>query len=239
MRKSNTEIYLNTLYTCLQHPCTANSHKISYELLGERIRFNPREHIKGVSEEYVKHELEWYDSQDRCIKGHAGIENNKVWQSCATEHGIVNSNYGWCIYSHQNGDQFEHVVRAIVNDRSTKQACMYYTRPTIHTECDDGINAKYDMICTCYTSSLLRDGKLEHHVHMRSNDIWFGLRNDLAWQQEVQRRLIARLNEGGVKCEEGDIVWFADSLHLYERNVEDVKQYIADMEEPISLDIKS
>ena len=63
---------------------------------------------------------------------------------------------------------------------------------------------------------------------MRSNDIWFGLRNDLAWQQEVQKRLVARLNEGGVKCEEGDIVWFADSLHLYDRNYGAARKMLED-----------
>ncbi|MBD5398509.1 hypothetical protein HDR60_03310 [bacterium] len=222
----NTSIYIDTLKKCLAKPCEENSHGISHELLGKKIVFRPFHHIDGTSEEYVNNELKWYDSKDLCIKCHKGIATNKVWQSCATDDGFVNSNYGWCIYSKENYGQFYECVNAIVNDLMTKQACMYYTRPSIHKEHNDGVHAKRDMICTCYTSSLLRFGKLEHHVHMRSNDIWYGLRNDLAWQQEVQVRLIEALHVRDIRCSAGSIVWFADSLHLYKRNYDNVMKFL-------------
>lgn len=227
----NTAVYIDTLKKCLAKPCEKNSHGISHELLGKKIVFGPYKHIDGTSEEYVNHELKWYDSLDLCIKTHEGIESNKIWKACATDDGFVNSNYGWCIYSEENHSQFDECVKAILKDLMTKQACMYYTRPSIHKESCDGVHANYDMICTCYTSSLLRNGELVHHVHMRSNDIWYGLRNDLAWQQQVQVRLVHALIKNGVNCSAGDIVWFADSLHLYERNYDDVIKFLEKYDE--------
>ena len=216
---SNTDIYRNALIKTMNMPL--NSDTVAFEWCGACITFEPHEHIEGTSERYVKHELDWYNSQDLSIIGHQGIEKNTIWKSCAADNGHINSNYGWCIFSEENGNQFQHAVIALKRDSLTRQACMYYTRPTIHKEWNDGKHAKHDMICTCYTTSLIRHGFLEHHVHMRSNDIWYGLRNDLAWQQHVQELLAKELN---TPC--GLIRWFVDSLHLYKRNVKQVKEWL-------------
>ena len=223
---SNTQAYADTLYKCLNMPCEKNQHNIGYEILGAKIRFLPHEHIKGASEEYIKHELEWYKSQDLNIKNHAGIENNTIWQSCATNEGSVNSNYGWCLFSKENYTQFDNAIKSVISDNMTKQAVMIYSRPNINQQWNDGIHANHDMICTIYVSALLRDKKLNWHVHMRSNDIWYGLRNDLAWQQWVQEQFVQKLNDLGVCCECGDIIWFSDSLHLYNRNYNSATKFI-------------
>lgn len=228
MKQSNTETYANILYSCLMNPCTKNSHGIDYELLGVKIKFNPNELIDGASKEYIKHELEWYQSRDLNIKGHEGIETNKVWQSCATDEGKVNSNYGWCIWSEDNYKQFEKACESIIQDNMTKQAVMIYSRPNINEQWNDDIHAHHDMICTIYTSALLREGELQYHVHMRSNDIWFGLRNDLAWQQHVQQQMVRYLRDKNIQCEAGDIIWFADSLHLYSRNYGSARTFLQD-----------
>lgn len=200
-----------------------DSHNIAYEIIGAQLTFTNDGIIDGSSKNYIENELNWYKSQDLCIKGHAGIEDNPVWQSCATKLGLVNSNYGWCILSEQNCNQFEEACRSLARDIDTKQAIMVYTRPNIHAECADNIHAHYDMICTCYTNTVIRDDKLIHLVHMRSNDIWYGLRNDLAWQQEVQRMVLERIREYSYSkfkdVKLGKIIWNADSLHLYARNV--------------------
>lgn len=222
----NTRRYCNMLYNCLHIPCTKNTHGISYEIIGARMEFLPHQHIEGVSEEYIKHELEWYNSQDLNIKGHPGIENNKVWKSCATPEGNVNSNYGWCIYSIENNNQFNRCIESILKDNMTKQAVMIYSRPNINEEWNDNIHASHDMICTIYTSAILRDGELVLLVHMRSNDIWYGLRNDLAWQQHVQEEIVSCLNAAGVECKCGMIIWNADSLHLYDRNYGEARTYL-------------
>lgn len=225
---TNTDIYRNALIKIMHMPF--NSKLVAYEWRGAYLTFEPHEHIEGTNESYVKHELEWYKSQDLCITGHAGIESNKIWQSCATEDGHINSNYGWCIFSKENGSQFEKAVDALRTDPLTRQACMYYTRPSIHEEWNDGKHAKHDMICTCYVSMLLRDGLLEYNVHMRSNDAWHGLRNDLAWHQYVQEQAVKELKAAGIECACGQIRWFADSLHIYKNKLRIIKEYLNDTE---------
>lgn len=232
MKKSrtNTDKYIDLLSECVTSPCEENKHGICGEILGVRQSFSPLEHISGSSESYIEHELDWYKSQDLNIHGHDGIENNKVWQSCATKDGHINSNYGWCIWSEDNYKQFEHARDAIIDDNMTKQAVLIYSRPSIVHDWNDGVHADHDMICTIYTSFLLRDGELYHHVHMRSNDIWYGLRNDLAWQQYVHKAMVNELIAAGVECSYGDIIWFADSLHLYERNKEEAIKLVREYE---------
>ena len=119
-------------------------------------------------------------------------------------------------------------VEAIKNDNMTKQAVMIYSRPSINTQWNNKIHANHDMICTIYTSTILRDGKVYLLVHMRSNDIWYGLRNDLAWQQYVQEQFVEKLNAAGIKCECGPIIWNADSLHLYDRNYGEARTLLQD-----------
>ena len=99
---TNTETYKHILSEMFENKAEENKAQIAYETIGFQVVFNSDEHIDGSSESYIKHELEWYQSQDLYIKGHPGIENNKVWKYCATEDGRVNSNYGWCIFSEDN-----------------------------------------------------------------------------------------------------------------------------------------
>lgn len=241
MVNENTRRYVSLLADCFKHPVNTDvDNGVAYELISAQIRFKPMEHIFGSSESYIKHELSWYLSQDRCIKNHPGIENNKIWQSCATDTGFVNSNYGWCIYSDANFNQFDSVIAHLCSDESTRHACMVYTRPSIHVEYCDGIHAKRDMFCTMYTDTMVRNNRLIYIVHMRSNDIWYGLRNDLAWHQFVQQQLLEKCKQ--VKPDVfhdiilGDIIWNADSLHAYSRNISAIKKYVADI---ITADIDS
>lgn len=222
----NTRMYRKALRTLLKNPCEKNSYGITHELLAFQMEFDAYSQIDGAFQKYIKNELDWYRSQDLCIKGHEGIESNKVWQKCATNDGHVNSNYGWCIYSSANSSQFEHAIESIKENPATKQAVMIYSRPSINREWNDNKHAKHDMVCTIYVSYLLRNGFLRAHVHMRSNDIWFGLRNDLAWQQYVLETAVMRLNTLGIQCRPGPIVWHADSLHIYDFEVDKAQKYL-------------
>lgn len=224
MSNNNTLIYDRLLSGCLMQP--ANQDNIKYEWIDVHAIFDVDSDIDCSNKEYIQHELDWYLSQDLNINGHEGIETNPVWKVCATEEGSVNSNYGWCLWSKENNTQFMHAIEAMLEDRYTKHAVMIYSRPTINDEWNDNKHAHSDMICTVYVNYLLRDGKVEACVHMRSNDIWRGLRNDLAWQQYVLKQFVKTLNGRGLSCECGRIHWTADSLHLYERDVDKARKYM-------------
>lgn len=223
---ANDEVYIDLLYSVYNNKTTDEN--IPCELLGARTIFNANDRISYADSEYIDNELVWYLSKDLSIKNHTGICDNKIWNSVASDKGHVNSNYGWCIFSKENNEQYDHALKELINDQKSKHAVMIYSRPTINDEWNDNKHAKYDMICTIYVSYLLRAGKLNAFVHMRSNDVWRGLRNDLAWQQYILNKLVDDLNKQGIRCDHGAIYWNADSLHLYKRDKEKVKKILQD-----------
>jgi thymidylate synthase len=79
-------------------------------------------------------------------------------------------------------------------------------------------NGRSDFMCTNTVQYLIRNGKLDVVVQMRSNDVVFGYRNDFAWQLHVQHLMAAAL---GVTP--GQIHWQVGSLHVYERHFDMVK----------------
>lgn len=186
-------------------------------------KLNLGDGIRTTKEGYVKNELAWYNSFDLCIKGHEGIENNKIWQSCATKDGYVNSNYGNLVFSDENYCQFAHAVMEITKDRNSRRAAIIYNRPSIVEEQNDGIHANRDFICTYATSFLIQDDFLHMQVHMRSNDFTYGFFNDFAWQCYVYNQFVKALEYQNVNVFRGKIHWHADSMHVYERDFELIK----------------
>lgn len=179
--------------------------------------------IRTTKEDYVRHELDWYRSHDLYINGHAGIENNKIWRECASVEGHVNSNYGYLVFSPFNNAQFQHALEEMHMDKYTRRAAIIYIRPEIVTEQNDGYHARRDFICTYATSFLVQDDELHMQVHMRSNDFTYGFFNDFAWQCYVYNTFYDRIkSHHGLS--RGKIHWHADSMHVYERDYELIKQ---------------
>jgi|SRR6185369_17929140 len=168
-----------------------------------------------VNYEYVAREIDWYKSQSLNVND---IRDPvpAIWKKCATEYGLVNSNYGWCIWSKENGHQFWNVVRELRNFPDSRRATMIYQRPSMWKDFNhDGMS---DFICTYAHQYFIRDGKLVAVVYMRSNDVVFGYRNDRAWASYVHGELAAEL---GLPV--GDMFWNVGSLHVYERHFDLVK----------------
>ena len=163
-----------------------------------------------INDEWSKRELKWYESISLNVND---IEGNipKIWKDVATPDGYINSNYGWCIWSEENGKQYENVLEKLRQDRNSRQGQMVYTRPSIHTEWNEG--GKHDFICTAYNQMLIRDHMLHSHYVMRSNDSIFGFKGDAYWANEVQRRMSKDLGIGI-----GDLIWTSSSQHIYDRH---------------------
>ena len=180
--------------------------------------------IFGVpNKQYIDAELKWYESMSTNINHLADIygKSPAAWQYSANKHGEINSNYGKLIWSKVYGSQYRNVMTELCKDQNTRRATMVYTRPSIWQEYND--NGKNDFICTNAVTYYLRDGELHCVVQMRSNDVVFGYRNDYAWQEYVQAKLVSDLNDRGVTCRQGKIHWQCQNLHVYERHFEMVK----------------
>lgn len=179
------------------------------EIIGARFIADEPTIFGKVNKKYVQRELEWYESQSLSVNDIPGGPP-AIWQQVSSEHGMINSNYGWCIFSTANGNQYANVVKELTLNPNSRRALMIYTRPTMWT--DYIVDGMSDFMCTNAVQYLIRNNKLTAVVQMRSNDGWAGYRNDYAWQKYVLDKLAADL-----KIEAGDIIWNVGSLHFYEQ----------------------
>lgn len=160
--------------------------------------------------DYVERELEWYNSMSCNVNDIPG-ETPKIWKQVATDDGTINSNYGWCIFSDGNGNQYNNVKLELLKNPLSRRALMIYNRPSMHK--DYKYNGMSDFICTNAVQYMIRKAKLNAVVMMRSNDAIFGYLNDYQWQLYVLNKLAKDLN-----VEPGDIIWNVGSLHVYEQH---------------------
>ena len=163
-----------------------------------------------VNYDYVMREIQWYESQSLNVNDIPGGAP-AIWNQVSDPDGWINSNYGWCIFSPDNGEQYHNALEELKRNPDSRRATMIYTRPSMWS--DYNKNGMSDFMCTNAVQYLIRNNKLHSVVQMRSNDVVYGYKNDYAWQQTVLGKLSTDLG-----IEIGDIHWNVGSLHVYERH---------------------
>lgn len=176
--------------------------------------------IRKPNYEYFEKELDWYLSESLNVNDIPGGAPT-MWKACATPDGYVNSNYGWCIFSKDNKEQYYHCMQMLVSDQHTREAIMIYNRPSMQDDfCKNGM---HDFMCcqnVQYFINEREDSKfLDCIVNFRSNDAVFGYCNDYLWILWVLEKLANELSEvTRENIHAGQIHWNAGSLHVYERH---------------------
>lgn len=170
------------------------------------------------NEEYIKQESKWYKSCSLNIHDMPG-KIPKIWQDVAAKDGTIVSNYGWMLFSEENGSQFENAMRSLKQDPNSRQAVAIFMRPSMHYEWNE--NERRDFCCTYSYNFQLDNGMLDMCVNMRSNDAATGYTNDVVWAKEV---LAMACEELGVAP--GTVVWRADNFHVYPRSFKELDEYI-------------
>ena len=168
--------------------------------------------------EYIQREISWYESQSLNINDIYGDQRSppEAWFFAANSEGVINSNYGYLIYSEENGYQYDNVLAELKANPNSRRATMIYNRPEIWSEYNlDGMS---DYICTNSVAYYIRNGRLDCCVQMRSNDVVYGYKNDYAWQQYVLHTLATDLD-----LDVGTMIWQVQNLHVYERHFDLVK----------------
>lgn len=130
--------------------------------------------------------------------------NMKAFTDDALFHGAYGPRAGW---------QYHHVVRRLRSDQDSRQAVVniWDSRSDVVR---DGL---HDYPCTLTLHFMLRRDRLNLHVNMRSNDVWWGLAYDVFQFTQLQLSLAAQLG-----VEAGTYFHVSNSLHMYERDFDAV-----------------
>ena len=114
-----------------------------------------------------------------------------------------------------NINQLEDVIFKLLKDRGTRQATIVYIDPLR----DSALRQTKDRACNVSSLFLVRDGRLSLTQTVRSNDIIWGLPYNLIQFTTIQEVIASFLG-----LELGDYHHMANSLHLYEKHVEEARR---------------
>lgn len=221
--------YVDDLFTCMeaQYYADKTEGNRTVELICPMFVLDPQQPIldfgvKSTNLDYCGIEVEWYMSQSLSISGY--VDYVKIWNDICSKDGLkmVNSNYGWCIFSSENGEQYKNCVEALLKDKTSRRAVMIYTRPSMHTDyCKNGMN---DFMCTDGVQCFIRNNphtgneELIYVVKQRSCDFIYGFFNDFYWHCHIYRSMYDVLKVKYPELCVGPILYNAYSFHVYERH---------------------
>jgi thymidylate synthase len=145
----------------------------------------------------------------------AGTSHGELVLRAAPEYGAVlvdSSDLDYGAYGPRLSAQLQQCVTALRIDPTSRQAIATIWRP-------DDLTHNGDRPCTVMLHFLIRDGKLELHTTMRSNDVWLGTPYDVFAFTQLQQTVAYALDVSA-----GQYVHHATSLHLYHRNFAQVDE---------------
>lgn len=119
--------------------------------------------------------------------------------------------------------QIPRVIERLKADTSTRQAVATIWDPALDTY-TEGLR---DYPCTVALQWLIRDGALDAHTHMRSNDVWLGVAYDVFQFTQLQITIAQVMG-----LELGAYHHHATSFHMYERDFDAT----AELHPPTSFD---
>ena len=185
--------------------------------------------VREPNYDYAQREIAWYESQSLNVYDIEGTVPT-IWKQVADVNGDINSNYGWMIFSKENGSQYQNCLWSLLNDPTTRQAVMIYNRPSMQQDWNK--NHMHDFCCTfavqCFLNEKVDDSipvvlksyyELKYIVYQRSCDAIFGFNNDHLWHKYVANKIATDLsNKLNCEIKVVPIEYNAGSLHVYERH---------------------
>lgn len=143
-----------------------------------------------------------------CGSGEPWIYTYNQRMARYADDGILRGAYGPRLRAWRPGhDQLDHVRRTLLADPDTRRAVIQLYDP------DRDVPNHSDVPCTLGYRFYLRDGRLEMHTTMRSQDLWLGFCYDV-FTATILHELVAHW----AGAELGEYHHHVDSLHLYEEN---------------------
>lgn len=174
----------------------------------KRIISNP---IRKMSLPYAFGELLWYLSGKNDV---ATMQYySKRMKNFSDDGETLNSAYGYRIFGHHPQipfNQWEHVVNLLKQDKDSRQAIIHLHTPNNKPTKDE--------VCTLTLQFLIRNGKLDMVVNMRSNDVVWGFTYDVFNFTSFQELMANEL-----EIPVGYYYHNAASMHIYEKDFKMLK----------------
>ena len=184
------------------------------EILGESYLADEDVIFGTLNTDYAYRELEWYLSESLSVNDIPGGAPT-IWKQVSSKDGLINSNYGWCIFSNENNHQYANVLSELKIYKDSRRALMIYTRPSMWNDYNkDGMS---DFMCTSTVHVLIRNDTLIYIVNQRSCDAVYGYKNDMFWHRFVYEKLFNDLSKY-YHLKKSPIIHQVGSLHIYERH---------------------
>ncbi len=127
-------------------------------------------------------------------------DNGETWRAA----------YGPRLRDWNGRDQIDEVRKLLSDDPSSRRAVMSLFDPD-----RDFVQSK-DIPCTNWIGWIIRDGRLEMSVVLRSNDVVWGFSGVNSFEWSILQEMLAFW----LGVEVGSANYFAMSLHLYDRHVD-------------------
>lgn len=162
---------------------------------------------------YYLGEMIWYGAGANDV--HFISKFGKIWEKLSDDGFTNESAYGYILKQKHGFNQIIKMVELLKKDPYSRRAVMNINVPR------KNVIETNDEQCTIALQVLLRDGKLNMTGIMRSNDLWTGTPYDLFYFTEIQKYIASKL-----EVEVGTYTHFVSSLHIYDRNIDDVKKSI-------------
>lgn len=131
------------------------------------------------------------------------------------EEGVIFGGYGPRLFDWKDENQFSNVRELLKKKPHSRRAVIQLF------DAKDLAKDHADIPCTCSLQFLIRKGKLDLHVSMRSNDAFVGLAHDVFCFSMLQE-IMAR----DLSVEIGRYAHVAGSLHLYDSNRAAVNEFL-------------
>lgn len=109
-------------------------------------------------------------------------------------------------------NQLNKAINSLITNNMSRHGVVFMGSPEEHDN-------EY-FICTMYMHFSIVNGYLEYVVHMRANDA-IEFDTDVKWHKKVYAYIMRRLKMNGLDVKEKNIIWIADTIHLYEQFWED------------------
>lgn len=171
-------------------------------------------------------ELFWYLSEGNSLE-FMEYYLPGVYTAESDDNVSVRSGYGQRLFNHNGINQIQNVLSLLKEKTTSRRAVIQLFDATDLTEDFKSIP------CTCTLQFLIRDGKLNMLVNMRSNDAYLGLPHDI-FAFTMLQEIVAR----SLRVELGIYKHCAGSLHLYEKDHGKAKTYLSEgWQSPISMEV--